>query len=172
MSARKMLVVALAKTNAVLAAATRTAGGIPAIDELVGRGLVVRMKNGEAIVTIPAEELEVKEVDYSDDVFHDPAAHTIDDSGLIVAPSLRVQSANPTNGAIAVTVDAGPIPADKIVLVVIDAGPNKDALKFSGITTLNQLTTQVAVSGVPVGKHIVLASVDGYTSLVELHDFI
>jgi hypothetical protein len=171
MSAGKMLVVGLAKTKAVLAGATRTAGDIPAIGDLVGPGLLVRTKDDEATLMVPVEELEVKEVDFAEEVFHDPAAHTVDDRGMIAAASLGVVSANLANGSINVVVAAGPVPADKNVLVVIDAGPNQEALRFSGITTLNQVSTSVPISGVPFGRHIVLASVNGYRSLVEPKDF-
>jgi hypothetical protein len=170
MSAKKMLVVTLAKTKAVLAAATHTAGSLPAVGDLVGDGLLARMNDSEAVVTVPPEELAVTEVDYSDDVFHDPRAHSLDASGTVVVPQNRISSINATSAKVTVTVQALPA-ADKAVLVVIDAGANHDPLKFVGKTALSVAGTDVAISGVPPGSHLVLASVDGYTSILALGSF-
>lgn len=171
MSAKKMLVVMVAKTKAVLGVATRTAGGLPAAQELVGPGLLTRSKDSEVTLAVPVEELEVKEFEYSDGVFRDPASHTVDDTGTIVAPSLRVKSIDSTNAQVTVKLDAGPVAADKAILIVIDAGPNYPPFKFEGKTALNILDTIVPITGVPPDTHPVFASVDGYTSLVVVGNF-
>jgi hypothetical protein len=169
MSAKKMLVVSLKKTKAVLGVATRSTAGAPAIDELVGEGLVVRQHDGEASLVVPADDLEVKEVDYSDDVFLDPGANVVDASGSVVVPP-RVTSVAATNVSVTVTVPPG-VAAGKAVLVVIDGGPNQPPLKFSAATALNATATVVPVSGVPPGAHLVLGSVDGYASLLFVGSF-
>jgi hypothetical protein len=174
MTAKKMLVVVLSRTGAVLGAATRSTPGVPAVGDLVGDGLVARRRNSEASVVIPPEDLEVKEVDYSDDVLHDPRAHVVDASGSVAAPAYRIASITSTNTGVTVTVDTGSpavVAPDKTVLVVIDGGPNQGPLKFSGKTALNVAATLVPVSGVPPGIHMVLASVDGYASRLRAHTF-
>jgi hypothetical protein len=172
---RKMLVVTFAKTKAVLAAASRRASGVPAAEELVGGGLVARTADEELSLLVPAAELEVKEVDYKDDVFRDPRQYQIDDAGEPTVPTFRIDTVSVAAGAVTVTVqaDAVPtVPAGKAVVVVIDAGPNSPPLKFSGATTLNTKPTVVPVNGVPLGNRLVLATVDGYTSLLSVGTFV
>lgn len=173
MTTKKMLVVTLAKTKAVLGAATRASKGQPTVGELVGAGLVTRLQDSS--VMVPAEELEVKEVDYGDDVFRDPRAHIVDASGTVVGPLASVTAIVATNILVTVTVSTPltlpTVPADKTVLVVIDGGSNHDALKFFGKTALGVADTAVPISGVPPGTHLVLASVDGYGSLLSSGSF-
>ena len=168
MTAKKMMVVTLAKTGAVLGAATRRTAGVPAVADLVGAGLLARLADEEAGVAVPVEELAVKEVDHSDDVFRDPRAHVVDASGTIVAPSLKVSMIGNTNLDVTVTVTPPTPAADKTVLVVVDKGANQESLKFVGKTVLNVAATVVPVSGIPPGDHVVLASVDGYTTLLDV----
>ena len=166
MSARKMLVVLITKTNAVIGAATRRTAGAPPVGDLVGPALVARMRDVEASVAVPADELSVKEVDYSDDVLRQPGAHIVDASGTVTAPSLKVSTIANTNTDVTVTVSTAPA-ADKTVLVVIDGGANQEPLKFVGKTVVNVTATVVPVSGVPPGTRVVLASVDGYATLLD-----
>ena len=170
MSAQKMLVVTLAKTNGVLAAATRKAGGVPAVADLVGSGLLARTPpESDASVIIPAEELAVKEVDFNGDLFLNPRAYAVDASGtLVVSPNyVDLDTTATTNNNVRVDLAPPAAAADKTVLVVIDAGPTLDPLKFFGKTVLNGATVDVQISGVPPGKHLVLVSVDGYNSKVK-----
>jgi hypothetical protein len=171
MSAKKMLVLVMTKTKAVLGAATRSAGGAPVIEDFVGPGLMVRMKDDEPSLTVPAEELEVKEVDYSDGVFRDPMAHALDESGTISVPSNSVASIAGTNVDVTLTLASPAIAADKNVLVVIDAGPNLDPLKFTGKTVAGSTTVKLPVVGVPPDVHPVFASVEGCASLVGVGNF-
>ena len=168
---RKMLVVTLAATKAVLAAATRRASGVPAVEDLVGDGLIARVGGSEESLLVPAAELEVKEVDHSDEVFRTPRAHVVDDSGTIVVSPNVVSAIVAAGLAVTVTL-APPAPAgDKNVVLVIDAGANADPLKFVGKTVLNSPTAVIPVSGVPPGAHLVLASVDGYNARLEVESF-
>jgi hypothetical protein len=168
MSAKKMLVVHLARTNAVLGVATRRTAGVPPVGDLVGAALLARTTQ-ESGVAVAADELAVKEVDYSDDVVRQPMAHVVDASGAVVTAAQKVQSMTNSNLEVALTVSAAPA-ADKPVLIVIDGGANHDSLKFVGKTAA-AATFSVAVSGVPPGAHVVLASVDGYAPLVDTRTF-
>jgi hypothetical protein len=170
MNANKMLVVLLTKTNAVLGVATRRAAGAPPVADLVGAALLARMTDQEVSVAVPADELSIKEVDYSNDVVRQPRAHVVDASGTVVTPPVSVTGIGNSNLEVTVTISANP-PADKTVLVVIDGGPNHPPLKFVGKTALNVATTHVPISGVPPGAHVVLASVDGYSSRLEVKNF-
>src|SRR6185295_18221895 len=129
MSAKKMLVVLMSRTNAVLGVATRRTAGAPPIADLVGPALLARPVDQESGVAVPADELTVKEVDYSDDVVRQPLAHVVDSSGTVIAPTAKVTAVADPGLTIKVTVSPGP-PADKTVLLVIDGGTNHDPLKF------------------------------------------
>jgi hypothetical protein len=162
-----MLVVTIARTKAILAAATRTASGPPAVDELVGDGLYVRSEGTDNGVLVPVSELEVKELDISDLVFRSPLTYVVDASNVALAPSLQVHDISFTSPKITVTVDGTAVPADKSVLVLIDRGPNQQPLTLTSKTTLNAQDTQISVSGVSGGNHVVLATVEGYGTLVK-----
>lgn len=168
---RKMLVVTLAKTSAVLAAASRRASGVPAVAELVGEGLLARVTGSEESLAVPAGELEVKEVDHSDEVFRTPRAHVVDSSGTIVVSTNLVSGIAAGGLNVTVTMSPPPAAADKSVVLIIDAGPNAAPLKFVGKTVLNTATAAIPVSGVPPGAHLVLASVDGYNARLEVESF-
>jgi len=170
MSTRKMLVVLLTRTNAVLGVATRRTVGAPAADDLVGSALLVRITNEESSVAVPVDELTVKEVDYSDDVFRQPLAHVVDPTGTVIATSSAVSNIGTPGLTIKVKVSPVP-PADRTVLVVVDGGGSHEPLKFIAKTIVNQAETEVAISGVPPGDHMVLASVDGYTPKLEVKHF-
>jgi hypothetical protein len=170
MSAKKMLAVLLTRTNAVLGVATRRTPGAPPAADLVGAAMLVRTKNQESGVAVPADELTVKEVDYVEEAVRLPLAHVVDQSGVVFAPASAVSTIGTPGLTIKVTVAAAP-PADCNVLVVVDGGPNRDPLKFIAKTTLNQVDTDVAIAGVPPGSHMVLASVDGYASKLEVKSF-
>lgn len=166
MSAKKMLVVSLAKTNAVVGVATRRTAGAPPIEDLVGSALLTRIAGLESGVPVPVEELSVKETDYSEDVVRQPLAHVMDASGIPIVPSGTVSAIGTPGVTIQVTVSSAP-PADKAVLVVIEAGPNREPLRFVAKTTLNAANTDVPIAGVPPGDHVVLASVDGFGTRLE-----
>lgn len=170
MSARKMLVVVLDKTKSVLGAATRRTAGVPVVADLVGTGLLVRMKDEDATVLVPADELIVKEVDYIEAVVTQPFGHVLDASGTVVTPSLKVTSLNYTASKVMVTVSPAP-PADKTVLVVIDGGANHPPLKFVGKTAAGVNPTELPAPGVPAGEHLILATVDGHAALTVAHTF-
>ena len=170
MSAKKMLVVLLTKTNAVLGVATRRSAGAPPAGDLVGAALLARIPDVEAGVAVPVDELTVKEVAYSDDVVRQPLAHVVDTTGTVIATSSKVSAIGAPGVKITVTVAPAP-PADRAVLVVVDGGASHDPLKFVAKTALNTAATDVAISGVPPGSHMVLASVDGYTPKLELKSF-
>jgi hypothetical protein len=170
MSTRKMLVVLLTKTNAVLGVATRRTAGVPPVAELVGGALLARTTQ-ESGVPVPADELTVKEVDYSDDVVRQPLAHIIDASGTVVAAVPKITAIANTTLAITLTVSAAP-PADKTVVVVVDGGSSHDPLTFVGKTPVSATTTiSVPASGVPPGDHVVIASLDGYATFVAERPF-
>jgi len=173
MTPKKMLVLTLAKTNAVLAAATRKAGaGEPSVDQLAAGGLVARTPDGQATLTIPAEELAAKEVDYLDDVFRAPHGYLVDASGALssAAPN-KVNDISRSGANIKIDLVPAAAAADKSVLVIVDGGPNVDPLKFSGKTVLGATSVELQVSGIPAGSHLVLASVDGYASRMEVQSF-
>ena len=170
MSAKKMLVVLLTKTNAVLGVATRRTPGAPPVGDLVGAALLARMPDQNTGVAVPADELSVKEVDYSDDVIRQPLVHIVDTSGTVNATASKVSGIGAPGLTIKVTVAPAP-PADKNVLLVIDGGANHDPLKFVAKTTLNIADTEVPISGVPPGGHTVLASVDGYATKLDFKTF-
>ena len=168
---KKMLVVTLAKTSAVLAAASRRASGVPAVAELVGDGLLARVTASEESLVVPAAELEVKEVDHSDEVFRTPRAHVVDSSGTIVVSANVVNAISAAGLNVTVTLAPPAAAADKSVVLIIDAGPNAVPLKFVGKTVLNSASAVIPVSGVPPGAHLVLASVEGYNSRLEVENF-
>jgi hypothetical protein len=171
MSAPKMLVVILSKTHAVLGVATRRAGGVPAVDVLAGGGLLARRRDSADGVTIPPDELAVKEVDYIDDAFRDPHAYAVDASGTVAVPSNRVNSITGSATKVTVGLLHPAAAADKDVVVFIDGGPNNAPLKFVGKTALSASTVDVQVSGVPTGSRLVLASVDGCDVRLESETF-
>lgn len=166
MSAKKMLVITLAKTHAVLAAVTRGASGPPKVEDLVGEGLLVRMTDREETVSIPAADLEVKEVEYVDDVFQDPLARAIDASGTIVVPTHGMATTGVALPSITVAVNAPNVSSDKAVMVVVDASPGRDVLKRSGTILAGTVSTTLTTNDVPSGTHLVFASVEGEGSLV------
>jgi hypothetical protein len=172
MSARKMLIVTLTKTNGVLAVATRVGGaGLPAPADLVGDGLLARVQDDEGVVMIPTEELAVQEVDYNEEVIRTPLTHTVDPSGMVTVPAQGMKSVSPGASKVTVKVNPAPapptVPAGKAVVVVIDAGATLGPLKFFGSTAADTTDTDIPISGVPQGSHLVLASVDGYGALVS-----
>lgn len=167
----KMLVMTLAKTRAVLGGASRTASGVPTVAELVGPGFVARKQDEDVSLLVPAGELEVKEVDYSAEAFRNPLAHVVDNNGTLVAASNLVSAVTPTPIKITVTLAPAPTAADKDVLVFIDAGPGREALKFVGKTVAAVATVSVTISGVPSGDRLILASADGYNSRLEVFTF-
>lgn len=167
MTAKKMQVVVLAKTRAVLGGASRTRSGAATVDELAAGGLVARLKDKETSVLVPPEELEVKEVDHTDDVFRDPLAYLVDASDALATAPHKITTVAATSSKVTLTLGTAAPAGDKNVLVVIDAGPNLPPLKFAGKTSLGSSTVAVNVSGVPHGFHLVLASVDGYSSKLD-----
>lgn len=171
MTATKMLVMTLAKTRAVLGGTSRTAAGVPTVEELVGPGFLARKQDKEVSLLVPAADLEVKEVDYSDEAFRNPLAHVVDNSGTLVAASNLVSAIAATAVKITVTLAPAPTASDKDVVVIVDAGPSRDALKFVGKTVATVGTVGVTISGVPPGERMVLASADGYNSRLEVFTF-
>jgi hypothetical protein len=170
MNPKKMIVVLLTKTNAVLGVATRRAPGPPAVADLVGPGLLLRMTDEDATIAVPPDELSTKEVDYLEDVVRQPLGHVIDSSGTVVTPPINVSGISSTNLAVTVTVSAAPA-ADKTVLVVIDGGPNQPPLKFVAKTAQSVAATVVPISSVPPGERMILASVDGHAPRLQLHTY-
>lgn len=168
MSTNKMLAVFLSKTNAVLGVATRHAAGTPAVADLVGAGLVTRTTQETGVVVV-ADELGVKEVDYSDDVVRQPLAHVVDTGGGVVATTSKVTAITSSNLDVVLTLSPAAA-ADKAVLIVIDGGANHEPLRFAGKTVAGTSVT-VPIAGVPPGSHAVLGSVDGYASFVNEHTF-
>ena len=166
MSAKKMLVITLAKTHAVLAAVTRGASGAPNVEDLVGEGLLVRMTDREEAVSIPAADLEVKEVEYVDEIFQNPFARAIDASGTIVVPNHGMATPAVALPKITVSMNSPNVSSDKSVLVVIDAGPGRDVLKPFGTILAGAVSTILTTNDVPSGTHLLLASVDGEGSVV------
>jgi hypothetical protein len=171
MTAAKMLVVTLARTRAVLGAASRRATGVPPVEEVVGPGFLARVKASEESLLLLAEDLEVKEVDHTDEVFRDPLAHVVDSSGALVLSQNRVDSIAKTSVEVTLVLKPPAVAADKDVVVVIDAGANRDPLTFVGKTVFDSDTAKVPISGVPPGDHLVLASVDGYNSFLKVENF-
>lgn len=168
MSAKKMLVVYLASTNAVLGVATRRAAGAPPVGDLVGNALPVRTPGKESGVAVAAENLAVKEVDYSDDVVRQPLAHGLDASGS-VAPVTATISVASTSLLVTLTLSTAAV-ADKSALVIVDAGATRDPLKFTAKTTATNTVT-VPVSAVPPGLHDIFVSVDGYVPTIGSGSF-
>jgi len=168
MTPKKMLVVYLSSTKAVLGAASRRATGAPPVEDLVGTALPLRAPDMESGVAVAAADLAVKEVDYSDDVYRQPLNHGLDasDAVVLVSPTLSVTL---SSGNVAVTMAPAPA-ADKSVVIVIDAGSNRDPLKFTAKTTTSA-SLNVPVTGVPPGSHDALISVDGYVSVVKNGSF-
>jgi hypothetical protein len=163
-----MLVVTVAKTHAVLAAASRGASGAPPVAELVGEALIARMADSEQLLRVPAETLEVKEVDRSDDVFRDPHAYVVDTSGTLVVSANVVDKIQKSSAVdVTITLKPAPLAPDKDVVLLIDAGASSDPLRFVAKTVLNQAAVKITVSGVPAGAHLALASADGYNALLE-----
>lgn len=168
MSAKKMHVVMLTGTKAVLGAATRHAAGAIPVGDLVGPALLVRIDEDDSIA-VPADALTAKEVDYSAGVIRQPIGHVLDAAGAVVTPTSKVSAIGTPGLTIRVTVAAAPA-ADKLVEVVIDGG-NQDSLKFVTKTTTSA-DTDVPISGVPPGAHVVLAAVEGYAPKFELKTFV
>jgi hypothetical protein len=168
---KKMLVVTVARTQAVLAAASRQASGVLPAADLVGPGFLARTKDSEETLLVPAADLEVKEVDYRDDVFRTPLAHVVDDQGAIALSPNVVNQVSFASSKVTVQLLPAAAAADKDVVVIVDAGSNRDPLKFVGKTVANAGSVDVPVSGVPPGNHLVLASVAGYNSRVEVLTF-
>jgi hypothetical protein len=134
----------------------------------VGAALPVRAKDMEAGASVAAADLSVKEVDYSDDVFRQPLKHGLDASDAVV---LVTPTVTPSVSGSDVVLTMSPAPAaDKAAIVVIDAGSNREPLKFTAKTTTLG-TLNVPVTGVPPGAHDILASVDGYVSMVKSGTF-
>jgi hypothetical protein len=169
MSAKKMLVVYMAGTNAVIGVATRRAAGAPTVADLVGAGLPVRSPTSEAGVAVPADNLAVKEVDYSDDAVRQPLLHGLDTSGAVVQITPTISSVTCTSTKITINLSPA-VAADKMAIVIVDAGPNRAPLKFTA-KTVAATTVDVTVTGVPPGTHDVFASVDGYVSKVDTGSF-
>jgi len=170
MSARKMLVVVIDKTKVVVGAAARRMAGVPAVADLVGPGLLLRMKGEDSWVQVPADELIVKEVDYRDDVVRQPLGHVLDATGSVVTPTLQVTQLNATSSE--VTVKVFPVPqVEKTVLVLIDGGPGQPPVKLVGKTAAGVDTTKFAVSGLPSGEHLIIATVDAHAPLMAVGSF-
>jgi hypothetical protein len=169
MSAKKMLVVYLASTNAVLGVATLRAAGAPPVGDLVGTALPVRTPGKESGVAVAAENLGVKEVEYSDDVVRQPLAHGLDSSGSVVPITGTITAASSTSLSVSISLSAVAI-ADKSALVIVDAGATRDPLKFTAKTTASN-SVSVPVTGVPPGLHDVFVSVDGFAPTVASGSF-
>lgn len=168
MNPKKMLVVYLTATKAVLGVVSRKATGAPAVEDVVGTGLPVRAPDMEAGVAVAAADLSIKEVDYSDDVFRQPLQHGLDSSDAVVSLAPTVTA---TFSSTNVSLVLSPAPAaDKAVVIVIDVASNRDPLKFTAKTTA-AASLSVPVNGVPTGSHDVLVSVDGYESQVASGSF-
>jgi hypothetical protein len=168
MSARKMLVIYLAATHAVLGVATRKRAGAPPLADLVGDALIAR----SALVgdiAVPADVLAVKEVDYSEEVIRQPLLHGLDQNGVAVPAPSSVTALTATSAVLTLTLGSA-ASADKAVLVVIDGGVGQGALRF-GAKTLASTTVSVPISGVSPGAHVVLASVDGFAPLLASATF-
>ena len=172
-----MLVVTLAKTRAVLAAVSRGASGLPAVEELVGEGLVARMAGKEEVLRVPADSLEVQEVDRTDDVFRGPHAYVVDAGGTLAASSnvlldITLNAASSTSGReVTVTLSPPATAPGKDVVLLIDAGASSEPLRFVGKTVANGALVKIAVSGVPAGGHLALASADGYNAMLKVLTF-
>ncbi len=169
MTAKKMLVVYVTSTKAVLGVATRRAAGAPPVGDLVGTSLPVRVKTMESGVAVAAGDLSVKEVDYGDDVVRQPLKHGLDASDAVVLVSPTISGVSYASNEVTVTLSAVP-PADKSVMIVVDAGANREPLRFSAKTTASA-SVAVPVSGVPPGSHDVFASVEGHVSFVDTASF-
>lgn len=169
MSAKKMLVVYLASTNAVLGVATRRAAGAPPVGDLVGTALPVRTPGKESGVAVAAENLAVKEVDYSDDVVRQPLAHGLDASGSVAPITAPINGVASTSLVVTITLSTAAV-ADKSVLVIVDAGATRDPLKFTAKTTASA-TVSVPVSAVPPGLHDIFVSVDGFVPMIGSGSF-
>ncbi|HYP32046.1 MAG TPA: hypothetical protein VES00_09270 [Burkholderiaceae bacterium] len=168
MSARKMLAVYLLATRGVLGVATRKTPGAPPVGDLVGDAFVARTPT-DIGVAVPAELLDVKEVDYADEVVVQPATHGLDDNNAIVALAGQISAVSGTTAQVSLTLSVAAA-ADKAVLVVIDAGAGQAALRFNAKTTASN-PVDVAVNGVSPGSHVVLASVDGYAPFLDTVTF-
>jgi hypothetical protein len=172
-AARKMLVLTLAKTRAVLGAATRQASGLPAAEDLVGSGFVARTKDDEGTLLVEAADLEVKEVDYSGDVFRTPLAYVVDEQGALTSAPNVINQVTLATGKAKVTVQLLPAPtaADKDVVLIVDAGSSAKPLKFVAKTVANVGSVDLPVSGVPPGQHVALASAAGYNARLAVLAF-
>lgn len=171
MNAKKMLVVYLTGTKAVLGVATRRAAGAPPVADLVGTALPVRALSMESGVAVAAGDLSVKEVDYGGDVLRQPLNYSLDASGAVIVVTPTISGITGNSANIAITLSA-PVAADKSVIVVVDAGASREPLKFAVKTTATSLSTvNVPVTGVPPGSHDVFASVEGYVSALGTGSF-
>ena len=168
MSARKMLVVVLNKTNAVVGVATRRSAGVPAVTDLAGSGLLLRVADQDAMIAVAADELVVKEVDYSEDVVRQPFGYVLNAGGAVIAPSVKVSGTVTTISTVSVNLSAAQ--PDKDVVLIIDVGSGQKPLKFTGKAGAASPVI-VPVSGVAAGTHLILATVDGCAPRLEAKNF-
>lgn len=169
MNAKKLLVVYLNSTKAVLGVVARRAAGEPPVADLVGAALPLRAKDKESGVAIAAGELGVKEVDYGDVVVRLPLSHGLDTSGAVVLVAATISTVAATGTKVTLTVTPA-VAADKSAMVVIDAGANREPLKFTTKTTAGT-AIEVPVTGVPTGSREVFVSVEGYVSRFHTGSF-
>jgi len=168
MSTKKMLVVYLASTNAVVGVATRRTAGAPSAADLVGSGLPVRDSVVDSGVVVASDNLAVKEVDYAEDVIREPLAHGLDTSGQVVVVTPTISAINTSSTKVSFSVSSAV--ADKMAMVIVDLGANRDPLKFT-TKTLATSPVDVPVTGVPPGTHSVFVSVDGFVSALGSGSF-
>jgi hypothetical protein len=171
MTVKKMLVVTLNDTKGVVCAVTRTASGAPPAEDLVGAGLLMRTQDKDNTVTVPATDLKVTEVDYTEDVLRNPLSHVLDDTTqTIFASSSKVTQVDHASGSPTVNVTILPAVGGKSVLVLVDAGASREPIKAVASSDPSGVT-KVPVSGVPAGDHLILASADGYAGLLAVKPF-
>ncbi|MFJ7219129.1 hypothetical protein [Amycolatopsis sp. NPDC098790] len=168
-----LFVVYVKKTGHVVGAVRAVGAGLPAVAEVVGDELPVRVSllpEEVATLTLDAGELAVQEADDEPDVFLDPLAFGVEPvpAGQPAKPALvpLPASSKPLvfqNNGLRVEVD-NPVGADTVVRAFISAGPSTTVLPGQ----INQGDTVTTLpTAVDDDPHGVLVLVPGWAGRLE-----
>jgi hypothetical protein len=155
----KMLLVKLARTNGVLASASRSAAGAPAAAALLGAGgLWVEDPDGTGHLEIAVENLAVDEVDWNEDAFVEPLVFGARDGGA--APVGQTVAVTLAAAGLTISLPAGMPPGTKAWLQV-EGGPQARRVSLEAEVPTPAPASWAVALPLDSGTYRFLVSVEG-----------
>jgi len=106
--APKMIAILVKDLRQVVGVLTRNGGAVPKVEEYAKSGIAVRDGTTASSVTVPVERLELKELDFAEDLLLNPHQYSVDANANRVAHPDAISGLALTASQLRVTFDGPP----------------------------------------------------------------